>query len=298
MANKRCISKSISTSRKLTELYQTCGGDGTTLYTWMIPHTDDWGRMPGDPFTVKHSVIPTLSISEDGVKQILFEMARLKLIILYSKDGKEYLQIKNFENHQAGLHKRTPSKIPKYGEKGTILRELPGITAPIELNLSEGKRRELKRREENKDLSSGFSKPDTSLSSEALEVCKLLKTEILMFRAAAKVPRSFSGKTGWGKDARLMLEADKREPEEVFRVIRWVTRDSFWQSNILSMKKFREKYDTLYLQMNGQERKKDDARSKRTRSPRADESDEDRQRGAKTESSAREGIDDIIVPEL
>lgn len=48
--------------------------------------------------------------------------------------------------------------------------------------------------------------------------------------------------------ARLLLDRDKRDEAEALRLIDWATSDSFWRSNILSMVKFRAKYDQLRLQ--------------------------------------------------
>lgn len=53
---------------------------------------------------------------------------------------------------------------------------------------------------------------------------------------------------GWLDAARLMLDKDGREVEKAARLIRWSQDDAFWRANILSMPKFREKYDQLRLQ--------------------------------------------------
>jgi len=52
----------------------------------------------------------------------------------------------------------------------------------------------------------------------------------------------------WADAERLLLERDKRDRSEAERLIRWCQRDEFWRANVLSMPKFREKYDTLRLQ--------------------------------------------------
>ena len=52
----------------------------------------------------------------------------------------------------------------------------------------------------------------------------------------------------WSKVVRLMRERDNREYRQMAEVWAWARRDTFWQSNILSMTKFREKYDTLLSQ--------------------------------------------------
>lgn len=55
------------------------------------------------------------------------------------------------------------------------------------------------------------------------------------------------GKT-WHDSARLLLDADKRPPQEAHQLIDWCQDSTFWRPNVLSMTKFREKYDTLRLQ--------------------------------------------------
>ena len=52
----------------------------------------------------------------------------------------------------------------------------------------------------------------------------------------------------WAEAERLMLQRDERDPAEAERLIRWCQDDEFWRSNVLSMPKFREKYDQLRLQ--------------------------------------------------
>lgn len=55
----------------------------------------------------------------------------------------------------------------------------------------------------------------------------------------------------WAKQVDLMIRIDKRPPEEIEKVIEWCQADQFWYSNILSTAKLREKYDGLFMQMNG-----------------------------------------------
>lgn len=53
----------------------------------------------------------------------------------------------------------------------------------------------------------------------------------------------------WSDDMRKLVDIDKRDPKQISDVISWTTRNSFWQSNILSASKLREKYDSLSIQM-------------------------------------------------
>ncbi|MDO4536263.1 MAG: hypothetical protein Q4B63_10710 [Clostridium perfringens] len=53
----------------------------------------------------------------------------------------------------------------------------------------------------------------------------------------------------WSKEFDSILRIDKRNVEEVKKVIGWSQRDLFWKSNILSPSKLRKQYDSLVLKM-------------------------------------------------
>jgi DNA replication protein DnaD len=108
MAERRMISKVISISEKVNSLSLF----GRLLYTWMIPHADDFGRLPGSPAKVRALVVPMADETVKDVEQALADMHERGLIIWYEVDGEKFIQITNFESHQQGLHKRTPSKYP------------------------------------------------------------------------------------------------------------------------------------------------------------------------------------------
>lgn len=55
----------------------------------------------------------------------------------------------------------------------------------------------------------------------------------------------------WADECRKILELDKRDPREVKETIDWVAEDSFWQQQILSPKKLREKYISLSVKAGG-----------------------------------------------
>jgi uncharacterized protein YdaU (DUF1376 family) len=55
----------------------------------------------------------------------------------------------------------------------------------------------------------------------------------------------------WAEDARKMREIDNRDPSEMAKVWTWVRNDSFWSTNILSISKFREKYDMVSMKAKG-----------------------------------------------
>ncbi|XLP22205.1 phage replisome organizer N-terminal domain-containing protein [Bacillus toyonensis] len=65
----------------------------------------------------------------------------------------------------------------------------------------------------------------------------------------------------WANEFRLMRERDNREAQEIKDVIDWCQADPFWQGNILSAKKLREKFDQLTIQMKSKKGAKNNAES-------------------------------------
>lgn len=56
----------------------------------------------------------------------------------------------------------------------------------------------------------------------------------------------------WLDSARLLIDKDGRDTEAAARLIRWSQGDPFWRGVVLSMPKFRDKYDQLRLAANRQ----------------------------------------------
>lgn len=54
----------------------------------------------------------------------------------------------------------------------------------------------------------------------------------------------------WSKQFDFIIRIDRRDIEEIKKVINWCQNDSFWCSNILSPTKLRAQYDQLVVKMN------------------------------------------------
>ena len=87
---------------------------------------------------------------------------------------------------------------------------------------------------------------NNNYSSLQYKLAELLKQKILENHPTAKVPQDLAR---WAAEIERTIRIDKRDPSELAKVITWCQSDTFWRANILSAKKLREKYDTLYLQM-------------------------------------------------
>lgn len=120
------LSKSLSCSRRFNALTESQNGLAEfcqLLYTLLIPHVDDFGRMTGDPFSIKMTVLPASPRPISEFWQALSALHDVGLIAVYQDKGDIWLQVNKFDDHQTGLHKRTESRIPKPSGK---FPEIPG----------------------------------------------------------------------------------------------------------------------------------------------------------------------------
>lgn len=89
--------------------------------------------------------------------------------------------------------------------------------------------------------------PD-ELAVEVDRLCSLLSD---LTRARAETPASsprYRVTARWRTEMRRLLTIDGRSPAEVEAAIRWVDRDSFWASNVMSVVALRRHYDRLRTQ--------------------------------------------------
>lgn len=139
MADKRCISKSISGSEKFSS---NISDRARVLYLMTLAHTDDFGLFYGKPFDLRTYVVPNLNWSNEQVEICRDELVSCGLWNYWqSPDGQEVIEITNFEKHQTGLHKRVRAKFPDSSGQFRTVKECSGKTR--EVPGSSGKRREI-----------------------------------------------------------------------------------------------------------------------------------------------------------
>ena len=96
-AKGRMIYWKISYSKQLSR----CSILSKLLFTWLIPNTDDLGRMEGDPAVIKGMVFPyEEKITLKQIKESLEELAQEKLILWYQVENNLYIQFPSFTLYQ------------------------------------------------------------------------------------------------------------------------------------------------------------------------------------------------------
>ena len=106
-----------------------------------------------------------------------------------------------------------------------------------------------------KKLDNTLSEKSFSDDSLEMKMVKYMIKRILENYSAAKIPDTPTKLQKWCLTFDRLMRIDQRSVDDIRAVMTWVYQDDFWYSQIRSPNKLREKWDTLYMQMQG--RKKD-----------------------------------------
>ena len=112
----RIIKESICTSDSVDQLnwFEEC------LFYRLIVNCDDYGRYDGRPAIIKNRLFPLkedLTISD--VASAVSSLVNADLVLLYQADGRPYLQLKTWDEHQRIRAKRSKFPSPSDGELQT-----------------------------------------------------------------------------------------------------------------------------------------------------------------------------------
>lgn len=138
MARARMLSSRVSTDSKVRAL--PCAA-ARLLFTWMIAHADNLGRLRGEPHFVRALVIPhEPDVTDRHVEEWLLAMADSGLISLYESDGGQFIQLTAWEKHQR-LDRMKRSDFPPPPDKPLAPMREPAV--PDREPLAAGSRREV-----------------------------------------------------------------------------------------------------------------------------------------------------------
>ena len=135
MAQRRMIHKSISWSEQVNALSNDFA---RLLFTWTIPHLDDFGKIEGKAPVIKAIVIPMLfDKTVNDVEQAITEQVEKGLIERYEAEGRLVIKYTNFDKYQTGLNRRTKSSFPDNPRDLNKFTEIPRFSSPSEAKITE-----------------------------------------------------------------------------------------------------------------------------------------------------------------
>lgn len=84
------------------------------LYWRLLSESDSYGRLRGEPMKVRATCMPLLDVDENAIIKWLLELQDVKRIIHYEIEGRQYVQISDFDSNQPTefLRKRGKERYP------------------------------------------------------------------------------------------------------------------------------------------------------------------------------------------
>lgn len=225
------LNKKISVSEQVSNLKT----EAQLIFTWSIPHADDFGLLPYSHKTLKAMIIPMVEKMtletfgfhlETIVSENLFEVFKDK-----NNGDKKYYRIVKFLQNQTLKRDRKPNvileNVDSWDDLETFGFHLEDNGNPSKEKLSKEKLREVK-------LSYG-------------EKDKFL-TKLLYKLVKQNYP--FLKEKDYSKDYKEMNKInkiDKWEYRQIEFIIKWSQRDNFWKQNIRSVIKLRKHFENLVV---------------------------------------------------
>lgn len=247
MAKARIVRSELRTSETVA------GWSIPARYFWILlwGYVDDYGRGKDNTRLIKSDCFPLDDdVTFDMVEGWLSVFVEAGVIVRYSVDGNDFLAITNWEEHQKVPH---PGKdaYPDYREEKVLIRSKNATSMNVSGNLHESSTLKLKEVNLNEvKLNPADAPIKEPQNLDVVRLCELLGE--LIKANGNKVGEI--GKT-WHSAADRLMRLDGYTPEQVEQVLRWSQQSEFWQGNILSMPKLREKFDTLKGQMFAEQRR-------------------------------------------
>ena len=243
-------------------LEQKYGNDGYSFWFKLLEllgDTDDHAYYCEDPAAWEFLVARS-RLDESLCTEILDLLSRVGAIDTELWDKQQIIWCGKFVDNLADVYKKRRADLPskpniRCGNGGS--NDISAAEIPqTKLNKIRSNETKEDHTTDPSDLSLTRNKSTAQWDTDsveyqlALHLRTLIESRLPTARLPLKIP---SGMRSWCRHVDRMLRIDKRPPEEVLRVMEWSQKDEFWQANILSTQKLREKFDTLLAQAEREE---------------------------------------------
>lgn len=224
------------------------------LWPRLFCHVDDDGRCVYDPRLLSAALAPLMDdCTPTAMADVVKEWESTGSVVTYDVDGRTYLAVANFGDHQR-INRKTDSDLPPPpSEPSTTTHE----------HLSEDVHREVEgNREQGREqgVSSSDLRPDHEWATDDTDVETVRATANEVAKLIADNGHPLPGK-GTKASVTWLVEMDRLlrlgppgqtttdppTPDDVIEVARWATSDEFWRGNIASIPKLRAKWSQLAL---------------------------------------------------
>ena len=185
---------------------------------------------PGQLITGRKSISVKLNISESKVQRILKTFENEQQIEQQPSNQNRLISIVNWQEYQSSEQQ--------------IEQQVNNERTTDEQRVNTNKNVKNDKNINNKEYQKKYS--DGSFEMKCVTyLIKTIKEEM----PNAKLPEKDEQIDKWCDHIEKMIRIDKRDETDIWETLVYARTDSFWKINIRSTSKFRDKYETLYLQM-------------------------------------------------
>ena len=242
------------------------------LFIGMWQAADRRGLLEDRPLKLKIQILPA---DVCDIDEFLFQLQNTGFIVRYYEKEypeKRYITILNFPTHQNPHKDEKENDVPEFDQEKHSISTRPArcqhdtdtVPAPDQHQINPADSLLLITDSLSPDSLTLVDPPEGSTkeggrkvfeeSTKEYSLAVLLRTHILSNRATARVPDEEPAcLASWCLDIDRMIRLDKRDPNEIEKVIRWCQADPFWMSNVLSPAKLRKQFDQLAMKMEAAE---------------------------------------------
>jgi len=240
MSQRRMLSRRLSLSTKFNKMSR----DSQLAYLMQTPYLDDYGNYIADPEEIKAEVMPRNKMSTEEIEKSLKEMDKIGITRLYCVDKKMYQHYTSFDKFQS--FRKDRARIHEYPEYNESL-----VVSGIPTTTNDNQRQpQVKLSKVKLSISKDKIKKKEYITLTGLKMSQDIRLATLLFSLIKQNNPTHKQPDidNWADEVRKMREIDKRTEEQIEFLIRWCQSNDFWQANILSTKKLREKFDQLVAQ--------------------------------------------------
>lgn len=221
---------------KIEALRMLYGNDGYAFFFILLERiyrTEDFELDISDSETIQ-ILSKKIGINEDAFNQILHTALKRGCFDAQVYEERKVLTSNGIKKRAEVVVDKREKMRAKYEEKKKDIsdaetrKETQSETAQSKLN---------KNKEKKNILPFKDGSPEMSLTLELILLMQKNNPDV-------KIPKDLDR---WAVEIDRMIRLDRRNVDDIRKVIHFSQTDPFWQSNILSTKKLREKFDTLYL---------------------------------------------------
>lgn len=157
MATRRMLHNKISRSMDVNKLDL----EAQLLFTWLISHADDEGRLRGEPEYVKATVVPMKTWPFEEISNYLLQMKTLGLIYYWEHNDIKIIEFTKWNEHQMIRSDRFKhSELPPYDNQAVTSSQPTDNQMTAQVNTSEDKEEEVKKSEVNLIADKSFTDPN------------------------------------------------------------------------------------------------------------------------------------------